>query len=111
MGEESIKKISSINNSLNIDSTQKAYMSFCQFADSINKMIPDKTYTISDKENVISLKQRIMDYPGCPSDTRLILQREINIIKEEINKIKQKEQQNKSIFAGNNKNNVNNKNK
>lgn len=61
---------------------------FDAFVEKAYSGIPDRTSTIQEKEAAIKAKKAIMQHPKCPSSTKPELQREIQIIQAEIDRIK-----------------------
>ena len=60
---------------------------FETYADRLNNTFPDRTSTIEEKERAIAAKKKIMAHPDCPADTKKVLQKEIAIIQEEIQRM------------------------
>ena len=72
------------NNQKNVSGSKE---DFKTFADRLNKTFPDRTSTVEEKERAIAAKKKIMAHPDCPADTKKELQKEIQIIEGEINRM------------------------
>lgn len=72
------------NNQKNVSGSKE---DFKTFADRLNSTFPDRTSTVEEKERAIAAKKKIMAHPDCPADTKKELQKEIQIIEGEINRM------------------------
>lgn len=79
--------------------TQQSYEDFDTFADRLNKTVPDRTSTVEEKKHAIEVKKRIMNHPQCPSDTKVTLRKEIDIIQAEIDRKEHDTAMNTSVFG------------
>ena len=86
-----------VNNSQGKD--QQVQEDFNSYAEKLNRSFPDRTTTIEEKERAIAAKKKIMAHPKCPADTKTALRREIDIIENEIARMKQETALNTSIFG------------
>lgn len=68
---------------------------FQKFAESINRGIPERTSTVSEKKSVIAAKKRLLNHPDCPSDSKAELRKEIARLEAEIKKSEEKEKSEK----------------
>ena len=94
--------MSIINNVKNSgDGDFKAGESFEAYARRMNSGLPDRTTTIDQKQKAITAKRNIMRHPGCPSNTKTILEREIATIEKEIKTMEREQNMNTSVFDDN----------
>lgn len=67
---------------------------FANYAEGLNKTVPDRTSTIEEKNHAIEVKKRIMAHPDCPQEVKNELQKEINTIEDEIGRIEKSSTEN-----------------
>lgn len=91
--------IEDVKNDGNVSSDFKIGESFEAYAKRMNSMFPDRTTTIEQKKTAIIAKNSIMNHPGCPSEVKITLQKEIAIIEQEIKSIEREQSMNKSVFG------------
>ncbi len=68
---------------------------FQKFAESINRSIPERTSTVSEKNNVIAAKKRILSHPDCPPEAKAELLKDIQTLEKEIKELEAKEKEEK----------------
>jgi len=83
------------NGSTQQTSKSKSYEDFGKLADRLNATIPEQTSNIPDKKRAIDIKKQLLAHPNCPSDAKQELQKEIQILEKEIERI---ENMNSSVF-------------
>lgn len=73
-----------VNNKQNVSGGKE---DFKTFVEKLNKTFPDRTTTVEEKERAIAAKKKIIAHPDCPADTKKELQKEIQIIEGEIQRM------------------------
>lgn|SRR5574344_209229 len=78
---------------------QKLYTeSFEDYAKKVYANIPDRTNNIPDKKAAINAKMLLLARSDCPASSRIEIQKEIDIIKNEIAQIEHQKKMKQSIF-------------